>query len=125
MRAALLRQKQKLNLSRTLRKNSTTAEDVLWYHIRDKRLNDRKFRRQHAVGPFIVDFCCIELSLIVEIDSDAHAFQEARDARREAYLVAQGYRVVRFDNSDVLNNLEGTLELLWDLTKADSEAPSP
>ena len=122
---AALRQGQKISQSRTLRKNSTKAENVLWYHLRDNRLNGRKFRRQHTIGPFIVDFYCKELSLIVEVDGDVHAFQEARDAIREAYLEAQGYRVVRFANLDILRNLRGVLEMLGHLTKTDSEAPSP
>lgn len=82
-----MRQEQKTDQSRELRKTLTPAEKALWNKIRDHRLNDRKFRRQHPVGPYIVDFCCAELSLIIELDGDVHAFHEAGDARRQAYFL--------------------------------------
>lgn len=125
VRGNLMRNGQNIGLSRRLRENSTSPERLLWYHLRNRRLNGRKFRRQHTMGPFIVDFCCTELSLVVELDGDVHGFRETKDAARQTYLEEQGYRVVRFTNSDVLDNLPGVLETLWEITKRDKDAPSP
>ena len=71
-----------------------------------------KFRRQVPIGPFIADFLCKELSIIVEADGGQHSDQEAYDARRTAWLESQGYRVLRFWNNEVLENIEGVLEVI-------------
>ena len=103
--------------ARDLRKAQTPAEQTLWYRLRGRQLNGRKWRRQQVIEPYIVDFFCAEVRLVVEVDGDVHAFQEERDIRRQAYLESQGLKVVRFTNNDVMKNLEGVLTRLWELTQ--------
>ena len=102
--------------ARALRRTQTTAESVLWRHLRNRQLNGRKWRRQQPIDQYVVDFFCAELRLVVEVDGDVHAFTERRDAAREAYLKGQGLQVARFTNDDVLKNLEGVLTRLWELS---------
>lgn len=101
---------QQTNRARTLRVGQTDAEQRLWQQLRDRRLDGFKFRRQHGIGTYIVDFVCIEAKLIVEVDGGQHADQAVYDAKRTAWLAASGYRVMRFWNNEVLENLEGVLE---------------
>jgi very-short-patch-repair endonuclease len=96
--------------SGTLRQSATDAEKTLWTHLRNRHLAGLKFRRQHPIGPYIADFACPEAKLVVELDGGRHT--EATDARRTAYLEAQGNTVVRFWNNEVLQNTEGVLEVL-------------
>jgi len=93
-------------LARTLRSNLTDAEARLWYHLRRKQLDGFRFRRQHPLGPYVVDLFCPEAKLIIEIDGGQHAEESSR---REDWLKARGYRVIRFWNNDVLANTEGVL----------------
>ncbi len=94
--------------ARELRKNQTEAEKLIWSKIRAHRFGGYSFRRQMPVGDYIVDFLCPAEKLIIEIDGGQHAGSEA-DARRDAWLNGQGYRVVRYWNNDVLENTEGVL----------------
>jgi very-short-patch-repair endonuclease len=105
-----------------LRRESTDAERLLWSRLRDRRLNGWKFRRQHTIGPFIADFVCLELMMIVEADGGQHS--EEADASRTAYLRRQGFRVVRYWNNDILQNLDGVLEHLASLL-GDQATSSP
>jgi len=93
----------------TLRADHTDAEALLWNRLRDRRLAGVKFRRQHPIGPYVVDFCCIERHLVVEVDGGQHADAESGDEKRSAYLASFGLKVLRFWNSDVLANIEGVL----------------
>jgi len=88
----------------------TDAEKIVWHHLRNRQLAGFKFRRQTTIGPFVVDFLCVERSLIVEIDGGQHS--EALDAARRDYLEAQGYRMVRFWNHEVAEGLEGVLQTI-------------
>src|SRR3954468_18666110 len=91
--------------ARTLRRNLTEPEKKLWWHLRHRLpLDGSHFRRQVAIGPYVADFCCHQAGLIVEVDGNQHGFDEqaARDGRRSEYLNAQGYRVLRFSNADVM-----------------------
>ena len=90
-----------------LRGERTDAEQRFWLEVRDRRLDGWKFRFQMTVGPFVADFACIAANLIVELDGGHHTPEE--DAARTAFLNARGYRVLRFWNSDVFENLEGVL----------------
>lgn len=101
-------QSQKRN-SRQLRQNMTDAEKKLWQSLRCRQLHAAKFRRQVVLGAFIVDFACMEFRLIVEVDGGQHNGC-AQDNCRDAWLMSQGFRVLRFWNNEVLNNLEGVLE---------------
>ena len=109
--------------ARALRKNQTNAERLLWHHLRDRRLAGHKFRRQHPIGPFIVDFVCIEARLIIELDGGQHTLQVEDDNQRTTYLESKGYRVVRFWNNQVLKDIQAVLGVL--LRLAESETPSP
>ena len=91
--------------SRALRKNSTDAERKLWSVLRSRQLNGFKFRKQVEIDGYIVDFLCPAKRLIIEVDGGQHTAE--RDARRTAYLERQGFRVIRFWNNDVLENLDG------------------
>src|SRR5512139_2401809 len=107
-------------LAKTLRKNQTEAERLLWRQLRSKGLSGRKFRRQQPIGPFIVDFVCLEKMLIIEVDGGQHAENE-NDQRRDAWLQSEGYRVLRFWNYDVLIRLEGVMEEIYQ--KCGSPSP--
>jgi very-short-patch-repair endonuclease len=97
--------------ARQLRQPQTPAEARLWARLRAQHLGP-KFRRQHPIGRFIVDFCCPVQHLIIEIDGDTHEDQQEYDAQRTAWLHEQGYRVIRFTNEDVRERLEGVLEAI-------------
>ncbi|MBC7109293.1 MAG: endonuclease domain-containing protein [Methanomassiliicoccales archaeon] len=101
-------------LARKLRREMTEAERLLWYHLRNRRLGGLKFRRQVPIGPYIVDFLCLEKRVIVEIDGGQHNFpdERARDLERTRFLEYKGYKVLRFWNNEVLGNLEGVLSVI-------------
>ena len=101
-------------LPRRLRREATNAERRLWSALRDRRLRGYRFRRQHPIGEFIADFACTRHLLIVEADGGQHADSED-DRRRTAWLEAQGWRVARFWNNDILANTEGVIQAV--LTK--------
>ncbi|HWD57970.1 MAG TPA: endonuclease domain-containing protein [Stellaceae bacterium] len=96
------------NSARRLRRTMTDAERRLWFALRDRRLAGFKFRRQHPIGNFIVDFACTKHHLVVEADGGQHAESES-DARRTALIEAMGWRVMRFWNNDILANTEGVI----------------
>lgn len=93
----------------------TPAEYRLWYFLRAKRFYNLKFRRQHPIGGYITDFCCLEKMIIAEVDGGHHAEDEQReyDQERTMYLEAQGYKVVRFWNNDIFSSIDGVLERLY------------
>jgi very-short-patch-repair endonuclease len=96
--------------ARELRTHQTPVELLLWEALRSRRLGGLKFRRQHPVGPFIVDFCCPEQRLAIELDGAVHATQREHDAEREELLAAAGYRLLRFPNEAVRDDLPAVLE---------------
>jgi very-short-patch-repair endonuclease len=91
--------------SRGLRKNSTDAERKLWSILRSRQLGGFKFRKQVEIDGYVVDFLCAEKRLIIEVDGGQHTPE--RDAPRTAYLESQGFRLIRFWNNEVLENLDG------------------
>lgn len=105
-----------------LRRDMTDAERKLWLSVRDRRLDGYKFRRQSTIGPYVVDFLCIEANLIVELDGGKHS--EDADAPRTYYLEEQGYTVLRFWNNDVIENFEGVLQVLKETLACLKERPS-
>ncbi|ULJ69568.1 endonuclease domain-containing protein [Wielerella bovis] len=88
--------------AKNLKQNMTLTEQRLWYHLRGKRLNGIKFRRQQTIGSYIADFVSMEHKLIIELDGGQHTEQIAYDNARTEFLNNQGYRVVRFWNNEVL-----------------------
>ncbi len=107
-------------LARQLRNHSTRAERKLWQYLRSRSLAGFKFVRQEPIGPYIVDFVCREMRLVVEVDGGQHA-ENSRDAVRDRWLVEHRYRVLRFWNNEVLENIEG----VWDTVFAAASAATP
>jgi very-short-patch-repair endonuclease len=99
--------------ARSLRANITNAERKLWYALRDRRFAGHKFRRQVPVGPYIADFICYSARLVIEVDGGQHA-ESPRDARRDRWLAQNGFRVLRFWNNEVLQNLEGVWTVIFE-----------
>jgi very-short-patch-repair endonuclease len=110
--------------ARRLRRDLTDAERIIWNAIRAHRLHGMSFRRQTPIGPFIVDFVCHTAWLIIEIDDGQHyeAENTKRDAQRDAFLGSKGYRILRFNNHEVMTNRHGVLQTI---ATAIVHAPSP
>ena len=104
-----------------MRQNPTQAESLLWQHLRKKRLGGHKFRRQHIIQTFIVDFCCPTAKLIIEVDGGVHQGQVEYDRVREDHLRAAGYRVLRFKNEEIFNDLQHVLNIILDNLDPDME----
>ena len=98
--------------AREMRANPTPAERRLWTMLRDRRMPAAKFRRQHVIAPYIVDFACLERWLIVEADGGQHADSRS-DLKRDSYLEHLGFRVLRFWNNEVLENASGVFEMIY------------
>jgi very-short-patch-repair endonuclease len=107
---AAMREGQKQELARSLRWQPTRAEALLWQRLRARSLLGHKFRRQHPVGPYVVDLVCLDRGLVIEIDGGQHDRPAEEQSARTAYLRASGFRILRFWNSEVSDNLEGVLE---------------
>lgn len=99
--------------AREMRKTMPDAEQLLWYLLRNRRISGAKFRRQHPIGRYIVDFYCHEKLLAVELDGSQHSEQQVYDQRRDADLNRLGIRVLRFWNSQMLQETEAVLESIY------------
>jgi very-short-patch-repair endonuclease len=110
---------------RLLRKNPTDAEIMLWKHLRAHRFGNVGFRRQHAIGPYIVDFCSPRLKIVIELDGGQHAENKVYDKVRSEYLSKQGYYVMRFWNNQVLENLDGVLHVILERIMTPWTPPIP
>lgn len=99
--------------AQSLRREQTDAERKLWRELRGRRLEGFKFKRQVAIGTYIADFMCFKCKLIVEVDGSQHLDQIEYDERRTRWLEAQGFRVARYWNIDVLLNTEGVVDHIW------------
>jgi len=95
-----------------LRKESTPAEGKLWAYLRGNKLNGVSFRRQHAIGNYVPDFVSIKAKLIIELDGSQHLEQEEYDAERTKYFASQGYKVIRFWNNQVENEIDGVIQTI-------------
>lgn len=110
---------------RQLRKNPTDAEQKLWWRLRQRQIDGCKFRRQHPIGGYIVDFACVERGLIIEADGGQHA-ENPNDLLRTQRLEALGWRVLRFWNNDILGNADGVVAVILQALQASpAVAPSP
>ncbi|MCX7312318.1 MAG: endonuclease domain-containing protein [Hyphomicrobiales bacterium] len=110
--------------ARSLRQDSTDAERLIWSALRAHRMHGASFRRQTPIGPYIADFVCHQASLVIELDGGQHFEDEnlKRDARRDAFFGSKGFRVLRFNNHDVMTNQQGVLEAIAAALEA---SPSP
>jgi very-short-patch-repair endonuclease len=97
--------------AREMRQQMSAAEVRLWSKIRGDRIGALRFRRQHVIGPFVADFYCAQLNLVIEVDGDSHfePGQDVSDQERTRYLTSRGLHVLRFTNVDVLTNLDGVI----------------
>jgi very-short-patch-repair endonuclease len=107
--------------ARELRRESTSAENLLWQSLRNRRLLGFKFRRQHQFGDYIGDFFCSEANLVIECDGEIHERNESwhHDQARAAYMISQGLRVLRFSNQRILNDTDSVLR------EIEMHLPSP
>ncbi len=111
--------------ARSLRREMTDSERKLWSRLRGEQLGV-KFRRQHPLGNYIADFACLDPKLVVELDGSQHADQEEYDARRDAFLQAQGFALLRFASNEPYSNMDGTLTVIHERLKTlAGAAPNP
>jgi very-short-patch-repair endonuclease len=100
-----------------LRKESNPAEARLWMYLRANRLEGVHFRRQHGIGRYITDFCAPRKKLVIELDGSQHLIQHEYDAERTKFLQSKGYRVLRFWNNEVMENIERVLDVIYHALK--------
>lgn len=117
--------RRNVDRARGLRQAMTDVERKLWFYLRNRQLNGHKFRRQHEIDHYIVDFVCSEAMLIVELDGGQHADQVGYDEHRTRYLQARGYRVLRFWNNEVLMSIESVLEVILGAAAKAPPHPNP
>jgi len=99
--------------ARELRAQMTDAESLLWQQLRGRRFQGFKFRRQRPLGPYILDFVCLDAGLVIEIDGGQHAEQQAYDKARTALIESHNLAVIRFWNHEVMNDTAAVLEKIW------------
>ena len=113
----------KVVAAKRLRRNHTDAERLLWFRLRDRRLEGLKFKRQMPIHSYVADFCCSEAKLIIELDGGQHNVGKEADAVRTKKLEALGYLVLRFWNNDVIDNIDDVLESIVSTAKQHSPEP--
>ena len=116
-----------VTLSRELRKNQTPWEKRLWMYLKSKRFAGLKWKRQVVIHQYIVDFCCFEKKLIIELDGSQHTAEEAKtkDLSRDIFLQKPGYVVLRFYNNDIDLNMEGVIEVIYCAIDGSTSPPTP
>ncbi len=110
------------NEARQLRNNATTAEKILWQCLSARKVSSIRFNRQVPIGPFICDFVSRSLKLIIEVDGGQHNWNADADQRRTDFLEAQGYKLIRFWNNDVIERIEG---VVLEIERVIADMPSP
>jgi very-short-patch-repair endonuclease len=113
-----------IHFAKALRTNQTDAEHKVWYVLRAGRMMNYKFKRQVPIADFIVDFVCFEQKLIVEIDGGQH-IESIKDLARDAELNAQGFKVLRFWNNEIIDNFEGVLTVILQHLQTTTPLPNP
>ena len=108
--------------ARTLRREGTFPERLLWQKLRDHQMDGVRFRRQHVIGPYVTDFFCAESNLVVELDGHSHDTTAVADLERERYLQRQGLLVIRFSNDDVIREIDRVLEAIASAVAVRREA---
>jgi len=112
--------------ARNLRKKQTEAEKKIWQHLRNREIAGYKFRRQHVIGSYIIDFVCLSRKLIVEVDGGQHFETTKYDAKRTKFLESRGFSIIRFWNNDVLIDTDAVMQNIYSaLTQSPSPRPSP
>jgi very-short-patch-repair endonuclease len=111
--------------AKKLRRNMTDAETKMWSLLRDRRLSNLKFRRQVPMGRYIVDFCCLDKKLIIELDGSQHLDQIKYDKDRDRFFIEQGFAVLRFWNHEVFENTEGIIEKIMSCMMTPHPGPLP
>ena len=111
--------------ARVLRKDPTDAEMKLWERLRRRQLDDCNFRRQHPIGPYIVDFACLERGIVIELDGGQHAEKAYHDETRTQFLLESGFRVLRFWNQEVLLEIDSVLERITAFANDPHPDPPP
>ena len=113
------------DLRRRLRKELAPAEAQLWSRLRRGQLGGRRFRREYSIGPYCVDFYCVQAKLAIEVDGDTHFIPEAKqyDAQRQQYIGAFGIRFLRVTNVEVYDNLDGVVEAIARALGVNEEPP--
>lgn len=100
-------------LRKKLRKDQPSTERLLWSKLRNRQLLGFKFRRQYGVGSYVVDYCCSEAKLVIEIDGDSHFLDQNakdKDKERQNFIEGLGFKVIRFNDRDIIENISGVLE---------------
>ena len=123
----MYRDPEQREFARSLRNGPTEAEKRLWHSLRAEKLRGHKFRRQAAIGPYIVDFICFEMKLIVELDGPQHSEPNATelDQQRTAWLTARGFRVMRFRNQELDENIHAVVDAIGRVLVELEENPLP
>lgn len=116
--------RNRTEFARGLRKNETDAERLLWSKLRAKQMFGLKFRRQQPIGPFVADFICFEIRLVIELDGGQHATDVIHDEQRDRWFAENGFHILRFWNNDIFGNLDGVLARI-ESAAAPSPNPSP
>ncbi len=111
-------------IARQMRHEPTPAENVLWQRLRDRQLCGHRFHRQHAIDRFIVDFVCLKMALVVEVDGEVHQKQIEADQERAQILTGLGYRVLRFTNDQVLQQTDQVLQQILKALSISEPKPS-
>jgi len=106
-----------INSAKKLRKTQTPWEDKLWYLLRNRRFREYKFRRQYPIGNYVVDFICISRKVVIELDGSGHLQSKSYDEQRDVFVRGRGYKIIRFWNNDLENNLEGVLNKIYRMLK--------
>ena len=104
-----MQDRQTIRRARRLRQDPTGPEALIWSHLRERQQADLRFRRQVPIGAYVVDFACLSIRLIVEVDGGVHALRTHDDKRRDDWLRSQGFTVIRFTNGDVRDRLNEVL----------------
>jgi len=101
------------SFSKELRKNMTEAEKLLWKRLRNYQLKGFKFRRQEPIGKYVADFVCFEKKIVIELDGSQH-IKSQKDQIRDKWLQSQGFKVLRFWDNEVFENIDGVLQVIFD-----------
>jgi adenine-specific DNA-methyltransferase len=114
---------QAIRRARKLRQTPTDCEAILWRQLRYRQISGHKFRRQRPIGPYIVDFICLEKGLIIEVDGGKHGNES--DIKRDTWLRSEGYRLLRFWDHEVLKQIEGVKERIFHALAGPPPVSSP